>query len=416
MLTEPGQEIQTDFTGKLHNKKLNGENQILIAIDKFSKWPTVKICKTAETKEVINFLKQNFNLYGIPEKIKSDKGGAFISKDHIEFCKSKNIEIEYCTPRIHTGTGAVERAIQTMKNLILANLEDNLCLTEYVNSALKVMRITIHTGLKLTPFELHHGRKPRTELTNLVKDDKSFLSDWTELPVSAEKKPKIPIYVSRNEEEYVTNYLVIAKTKTEEKAVDKPKKKNSVSEYPFEFVEKNHNRKSLEGRLQKKIQTAVSGTDHTVTTESGKLIHRKHISGPIVFQTEKEKERAPQTGDKITPKNRHCFRGVDGKYIQWNEILRDILNGKLKIIQNRTRKFESESESEEAEIDEESDFEMENPDTSERNGYKPICTNPDDELKLHTDGEMPTGENENEYLETENIAVRRSNRKCVQPS
>ena len=62
------------------------------------------------------------------------------------------------------------------------------------------MRFTIHTGLKLTPFELHHGRKPRTELTNLVKDGKSFLSDWIELSVSAEKKQKIPIYVSRNEE------------------------------------------------------------------------------------------------------------------------------------------------------------------------------------------------------------------------
>ena len=35
-LTEPGQEIQIDFTGKLHNKKFNGENQILIAVDRFS--------------------------------------------------------------------------------------------------------------------------------------------------------------------------------------------------------------------------------------------------------------------------------------------------------------------------------------------------------------------------------------------
>ena len=67
-LTEPGQEIQIDFTGKLHNKKLNGENQLLIAVDRFSKWPTVKICKTSESKEVINFLKQNFNLYRLPEK------------------------------------------------------------------------------------------------------------------------------------------------------------------------------------------------------------------------------------------------------------------------------------------------------------------------------------------------------------
>ena len=73
-LSEPGQEIQIDFTGKVHNKNLNGERQILIAIDRFSKWPTAKICKTSETKEVTSFLSNQFNLYGIPEKIKFDKG------------------------------------------------------------------------------------------------------------------------------------------------------------------------------------------------------------------------------------------------------------------------------------------------------------------------------------------------------
>ena len=59
---------------------------------------------------------------------------------------------------------------------------------------------------------------------------------------------------------------------------------------------------------------------------------------------------------------------------------------------------------------------MEISDTSERNGYKHIDTNPEDKLKLHTDGEMPTGEKENKYLETEKSPVRRSNRKCLQPN
>ena len=100
-----------------HNQTVNGENKLLIAIDRFKKWPTVKICKTSGTKKVIHFLRQNFNLYGILEEIKLGKGGAVISKEHTEFCKSKNIEVEYCTPRIHTGTGAVERALQTIKIL-----------------------------------------------------------------------------------------------------------------------------------------------------------------------------------------------------------------------------------------------------------------------------------------------------------
>ena len=103
-LTEPGQEIQIDFSGKLNNEKLNGDHQVLIAKDRFSKWPTAKICQSAETNEVINFLKQNFNLYGLPEKIKTDKGGAFVSKEYKEFCQSKNFEIENSTPRKHTGT------------------------------------------------------------------------------------------------------------------------------------------------------------------------------------------------------------------------------------------------------------------------------------------------------------------------
>ena len=79
---------------------------------------------------------------------------------------------------MHTGKGT---ALQTMKNLVLANMQDGNNLTESVN----VMRFKIHTGLKKTPFELHHSRKPRTELTNIIKAGKSFLLDWSELSVLA---------------------------------------------------------------------------------------------------------------------------------------------------------------------------------------------------------------------------------------
>ena len=64
---------------------------------------------------------------------------------------------------MHTGNITVERAIQTTKNLLFANMEDGNILPESVNRATKVMQFTIHTGLKKSPFELHHGRKPRTE-------------------------------------------------------------------------------------------------------------------------------------------------------------------------------------------------------------------------------------------------------------
>ena len=144
---------------------------------------------------------------------------------------------------------------------MLTNLEEGTDLTESVNRALRVMRSTIHTGLKRTPFELLHGRKPRTEITNIVKDGKIYLSDWSEISISAPNKPKIPIHVGRDADGEITNHMVMARTKTEEKQANEgpksPKKKNSVS-YPFKFVEKNLNKKSLEGRFPKKSKPQLT--------------------------------------------------------------------------------------------------------------------------------------------------------------
>ena len=105
------------------------------------------------------------------------------------------------------------------------------------------MRFTIHTGMKITPFELHHGRKPRTELTNVIRNGRSFLSNWSELPVLASDRPKIPIYKTRNGDGEVSYHIVMARTKGEEKALAKnsPKTKSSVGVYPFQFFENNHN-------------------------------------------------------------------------------------------------------------------------------------------------------------------------------
>ena len=209
----------------------------------------------------------------------------------------------------------------------------------------------------------------------------------------------------------------MAKTKAEEKQANEgpksPKKKSSVR-YPFQFVEKNHNKKSLEGRFQKKIQTAIDGTENTVKTDTGKIIHRKFISGPL-FQTEKKNLKdTALTNAEITPKNRHCLRGLDGKYGRWDEILRNILNGKLKIVQNRKVSV-SETEDEDDDDDEEMPEETGNRtyDTSERNGrYQPIQTNPEeDAIQIHTDGdETPQGENTDNKIRRSSQNINKPNR------
>ena len=153
----------------------------------------------------------------------------------------------------------------------------------------------------------------------------------------------------------------MARTKTEENAItEKSPKKNSVGRYSFQFlikIIKNHWKIS-----EKKVKTAVNGTEHTVIIDTGKIINRKLISNPILFS---ERKIAPKIGDTITPKNRHCLRGVDGKYIQWNKIMRDVLNGKLNIVQNQRTEWDSESE--EGEMNDEERY-FENHVASEKDG------------------------------------------------
>ena len=77
--------------------------------------------------------------------------------------------------------------------------------------------------------------------------------------------------------------------------------------------------------------------------------------GPM-FQNEKRhpREMVPAVSAEITPKNRHCLRGLDAKYGKWDEIIPDIMNGKLRIIQNKKRtKMDSEDDDDDYDEEEE---------------------------------------------------------------
>ena len=78
---------------------------------------------------------------------------------------------------------------------------------------MRVLRFTIDTRVKVASFELHQGRKLRTEVTSIDKNKKSYLSDWTTLNVSVPPK-KIPIYVGRQEKEEMTDKNAMVKKKS----------------------------------------------------------------------------------------------------------------------------------------------------------------------------------------------------------
>ena len=161
-----------------------------------------------------------------------------------KFCREQNIDRTYGTANLHTGTGLVERTIQSLKNLVLANLEDEQNLRQYV------LRFTIHSETKKTPLETHFGHASRTRLSKLKKS------------VSVDSKD-LSVYITRNSAGEITDNLVMSKKDdggTEVQTFSQTKKPtSSVSmnkfEYPFKFYDKNYKKGSLESKVKNKIQT-----------------------------------------------------------------------------------------------------------------------------------------------------------------
>ena len=126
-----------------------------------------------------------------------------------------------CTPNLHTGTGLVERTIRTIKSLTRANLEDGTNFEESVSMAFKTIKRIPHNTLKMTPFQLHYGRKPRTPITNLIGQPACLLSDWKKtLTIYVSAQPaKLQVSTIYDSDGEPADYLVFNESRKRDRSV-----------------------------------------------------------------------------------------------------------------------------------------------------------------------------------------------------
>ena len=164
LLTRPGQEVQSDYAGPLEDFK-GKKIYLLVAIDRYSKFPSVKITKSTGGKSSIKFLRSYIDIHGIPESVRTDQFSGFKGKSMRKFCSDNNIEQKFCPVGDHRGCGLVERTIQTIKRRLGVMLLDEnvtsikLCL----GTILRDLRWSKQKTIKMSPFEAHFGRLPKTE-------------------------------------------------------------------------------------------------------------------------------------------------------------------------------------------------------------------------------------------------------------
>ena len=177
-LTGPNQELQLDFAGAILDDK-GVKIFLLLAIDRFSKFPSVFTTKTTGAKKVTKFLESYIRIHGLPRFIRTDHGSGLKNDLLQQFCSSRGITHILSSVGDHRGSGLVERTIQTIKRKLgTEKFDPNFDnFKEVLHGIVEDIRKSNHSTLKKSPFELHFGRKPNTEWSqafhNVVNSDTS---------------------------------------------------------------------------------------------------------------------------------------------------------------------------------------------------------------------------------------------------
>ena len=240
------------------------------------------------------------------------------------------------------------------------------------------------------------------------------------------------MYITRSSTGDITDHLVMSKKKTTDpkyrrgmtfSQTKKPPNTVSTNKYPFSFYEKNYKTNSLGSKFSNKLQTAISGTKHTVTTDKNEVIHRKLISNPLPFQnnttptkrvtTRQTTAEQPSCSKSTEPQTTCVYRRKEPPKPNNHENSEDWIRRK-----NQPRNEKGEFTSPQKNTGNMTDLDLSIVSDDEFNCYnnsegRPISVNVDDELQIHPKETrlLPeTGINHDHIITKPTTPVRRSRR------
>lgn len=156
--THPWEQLGTDiFEFK--------DQQYLIIVDYFSRFPVIRLLQNTTAETVCTNFKSVFAEHGLPSTIIADCGPQYISEKFKRHCDMSNITLKFSSPYHHQANSLAERTVGTVKKLWKKALEEGSC----PYTALWMYRVTPLDNNLPSPYELLHGRKPKSLLPKAKK-------------------------------------------------------------------------------------------------------------------------------------------------------------------------------------------------------------------------------------------------------
>ena len=149
----------------------------MACIDRYSKYPTVRIFEKTNGTNVVKFLRSYAYTHGIPRTIRLDQATCLVGKQVTNYCNENNIDILDAPVGDHRAIGLVERMIQTIKRRLSCMKAENkatFATSKAIKQIISDLRITKQKTTKITPFEAHFGRPANTPLRNISTSPSSL--------------------------------------------------------------------------------------------------------------------------------------------------------------------------------------------------------------------------------------------------
>ena len=117
--TFPNEIWEIDLIGRIPGNTQYDNKYILIAIDHYTKWIEAKVIQSKTAAEICKAVQELIiDKHGIPTRIITDPGLEFNNQQTRELAQRVNMQWDFASPRHHETIGAVERANQTIFNIL----------------------------------------------------------------------------------------------------------------------------------------------------------------------------------------------------------------------------------------------------------------------------------------------------------
>jgi ribosomal protein L21E len=150
--------------GSIYSCSKRQNAQVLVMVDGFTKFCIIEAVKSTKTRHVLKALKQLFDIFGVPDRVITDRGTAFTSRSFQTSCEAhgiRHILNAVATPRANGQCERYNRTIISSLAALNGGSEDDSW-DDHVKTVQRGLNMTISQATGVTPSELLFGTKLRS--------------------------------------------------------------------------------------------------------------------------------------------------------------------------------------------------------------------------------------------------------------